>query len=122
MHTFGTHIFKNLALATVFITLVLTAIIMLIQSLRFLEIIIQAGAPITTFLTMIMYALPRFLETILPLSVFAAILFLYIYGNYLINKHAFKFITIYLLYIFIHLYHGFILERLAKPKKIVKNK
>ena len=36
----------------------------------------------------------------------------------LINKHASKFFTLYLLYIFIHLHNGAILERLAKSKKV----
>ena len=38
----------------------------------------------------------------------------------LINKHASKFFTLYLFYIFIHLYNGAILERLAKSKKVNK--
>ena len=38
----------------------------------------------------------------------------------LINKHASKFFTLYLFYIFIHLYYGAILERLAKSKKVNK--
>ena len=36
----------------------------------------------------------------------------------LINKNASKFFTLYLFYIFIHLYNGVILERLAKSKKV----
>ncbi len=36
----------------------------------------------------------------------------------LINKHASKFFTLYMFYIFIHLYYGAILERLAKSKKV----
>ena len=38
----------------------------------------------------------------------------------LINKHASKFFTLYLFYIFIHLYNGAVLERLAKSKKVNK--
>ena len=38
----------------------------------------------------------------------------------LINQHASKFFTLYLFYIFIHLYNGAILERLAKSKKVNK--
>ena len=38
----------------------------------------------------------------------------------LINRHASKFFTLYLFYIFIHLYNGAILERLAKSKKVNK--
>ena len=36
----------------------------------------------------------------------------------LINKHASKFFTLYLFYIFIYLYNGAVLERLAKSKKV----
>ena len=36
----------------------------------------------------------------------------------LINEHASKFFTLYMFYIFIHLYNGAILERLAKSKKV----
>ena len=38
----------------------------------------------------------------------------------LINQHASKFFTLYLFFIFIHLYNGAILERLAKSKKVNK--
>ncbi len=38
----------------------------------------------------------------------------------LINKNASKFFTLYLFYIFIYLYNGAILERLAKSKKVNK--
>ena len=38
----------------------------------------------------------------------------------LTNQHASKFFTIYFFYIFIHLYNGVILERLAKSKKVNK--
>jgi len=38
----------------------------------------------------------------------------------LINKNASKFFTLYLFYIFIHLYNGAVLERLAKSKKVNK--
>ena len=36
----------------------------------------------------------------------------------LINKHASKFFTLYLFYMFIDLYNGTILERFAKSKKV----
>ena len=38
----------------------------------------------------------------------------------LMNRHASKFFTLYLFYIFIHLYNGDILERLTKSKKVNK--
>ena len=46
----------------------------------------------------------------------------FVKGNFfvitLINKHASKFFTLYLFYIFIHLYNGAVLERLAESKKV----
>lgn len=77
MPVFSTHLSKNLVYTFVFTTLILTGIVILVQSLRFLEIIIQAGAPATTFLTMVLYAVPRLLEVIIPLSLFAAVIFVY---------------------------------------------
>lgn len=77
MPVFSTHLFKNLLFTFLFTTLILTGIVILVQSLRFLEIIIQAGAPATTFVTMILYAVPRLLEIIIPLALFAAIIFVY---------------------------------------------
>ena len=38
----------------------------------------------------------------------------------LINKNASKFFTLYLFYIFFHLYNVTVLERLAKSKKVNK--
>lgn len=77
MPVFGTHLFKNLTLATIFFTIILTGIVILAQSLRFLEIIIQAGAPASTFFTMVLYAIPRLIEIILPISAFGACVFIY---------------------------------------------
>ncbi|MAK38174.1 MAG: LPS export ABC transporter permease LptF [Flavobacteriaceae bacterium] len=77
MPVFGTHLFKNLTIATLFIAIVLTGVIILAQSIRFIELIIQSGASSGTFLMMIFYAMPRFLEIILPVAVFAAIIFVY---------------------------------------------
>ncbi len=71
------YILKNLIIATAFIAIILTMIIFLTQSLKFLEIVINAGAAGSAFLTLTTLALPRFFEIILPLSVMAATLFLY---------------------------------------------
>jgi len=42
------------------------------------------------------------------------------FSNYFNKYHASKFFTLYLFYIFIHLYNGAFLERLAKSKKVNK--
>lgn len=77
MKIFDTYIFKNLSIATLFIAVVLTFIIFLTQSLRFLELVMNAGSASSAFWVLTTLALPRFMEVILPLSLMAATLFLY---------------------------------------------
>lgn len=77
MKIFDIYLFKSLCLATTFIAVVLTFIIFLTQSLRFLEIIMNAGAAGSVFWILTSLALPRFFEVILPLSLMSATLFLY---------------------------------------------
>ncbi len=77
MGVFDRYLFKNLCLATVFITAVLAVIIFLTQSLKFLELVIESGAPAGTFWTLTFLAMPRFLEIIMPLSLMAGTLFIY---------------------------------------------
>ncbi len=77
MKIFDFYLLKNLSIATIFIAVVLTLIIFLTQSLKFLEIIINAGSSGSSFLILTSLALPRFFEIILPLSLLSATLFLY---------------------------------------------
>lgn len=75
--TFNRYLFKQLFWATVFITIVLTTVILLTQSLRFLELVIESSATSGTFFTLTFLAMPRFLEIIIPIALLAAILFIY---------------------------------------------
>lgn len=77
MKIFDRYLLKNLAIATAFIAIVLILIIFLTQSLRFLEIVVNAGSSGSTFLFLTALALPRTFEIILPLSIMAATIFLY---------------------------------------------
>lgn len=77
MKIFDRYLFKALCIATCFIAVVLTFIIFLTQSLRFLEIVMNSGAAASAFWMLTGLALPRFLEVILPLSLMSATLFLY---------------------------------------------
>lgn len=77
MQVFNRYITKNLLLATVFITVVLSAVIVLTQSLRFLELIIESGANTGTFWTLTLLSLPRFWEIILPLALMIGTTFTY---------------------------------------------
>ncbi len=77
---FGTingYIARNLVTALILIALVLAAIIFMTQSLKFLELVIRAGAAGTTFWLLTLLILPRFLEIILPLSLAIGTLFIY---------------------------------------------
>ncbi len=77
MKIFNSYLFKNLLIATLFVALTLTFVIFLTQSLRFLEIVINAGSSGRVFVILTGLALPRFFEIILPLSVMASTLFIY---------------------------------------------
>lgn len=77
MKIFDRYIFRNLLVATVFIAVTLAVVILLTQSLRFLELVIESGASSSAFWMLTLLALPRFFEVILPLSLMAATLFIY---------------------------------------------
>src|SRR5690349_8646725 len=77
MRIFDSYVFKNLLIATIFISATLTVIIFLTQSLQFLELVIDSGASSFSFWVLTMLAMPRFLEIILPLSLMAATIFVY---------------------------------------------
>ncbi len=74
---FDKYLFKDLGIAAAFIAVILAVIILLTQSLRFLELVINAGASGLSFWILILLALPRFFEIILPIAVMAATLFVY---------------------------------------------
>ena len=71
------YILRQLATALVFVTVALTGVIWLTQSLRFVELIVNRGLSATTFMYLTMLLLPGYLVLILPIGVFAATLFVY---------------------------------------------
>jgi lipopolysaccharide export system permease protein len=60
-----------------FITIVLTAAIWLAQSLRLIDLIVNKGLSFSIFLYLVLLVLPRFLDVILPIALFIAVLFTY---------------------------------------------
>lgn len=74
---FDRYLLKNLLLATVFTAVSLAMVIMLTQSLRFLELIINSGANSFSFFTLTFLAMPRFFEVILPIALMIATVFTY---------------------------------------------
>lgn len=74
---FNRYVFKHLAVTTVIIAVILAVIILLTQSLKFLELIIDSGASAGTFWMLAFLALPRFFEVILPMALMIATIFIY---------------------------------------------
>lgn len=71
------HLLKNLSIATLFTAIVLAAIILLTQSLKFLELIIESGASSASFWVLAFLALPRFFEVLLPIALMIGTIFIY---------------------------------------------
>lgn len=74
---FDRYVFKNLGIATAFVAIVLAAIILLTQSLKFLELIFESGASSLAFWSLAFLALPRFFEVILPIAGMIGTIFIY---------------------------------------------
>src|SRR4051794_6380287 len=60
-----------------FVTGVLSAAIWLAQSLRLIDLIVNRGLSISVFLYLALLILPRFLDIVLPIGLFIAVLFTY---------------------------------------------
>ncbi|MGH7059390.1 MAG: LptF/LptG family permease, partial [Stellaceae bacterium] len=59
----------------VFVTAALSAAVWLAQSLRLIDLIVNRGLSIEVFLYLAVLILPRFLDIVLPIGVFIAVLF-----------------------------------------------
>jgi len=77
MSIMNRYLFWQLLGITIVVSLTLTGVIFLSQSLRFLELIIESGASSSIFMLLILLALPRFFEIIVPVALSVAVLFLY---------------------------------------------
>lgn len=60
-----------------FVTAVLSAAIWLAQSLRLIDLIVNRGLSLAVFLYLAILILPRFLDIVLPIGIFIAVLFTY---------------------------------------------
>ena len=74
---FDRYLFRNLGIATLFVAGVLICVVLLTQSMRFLELVVNSGASSGAFWMLALLALPRFLEIILPIAVMAGVVFVY---------------------------------------------
>lgn len=71
------YIVRQLVVAIVYVLICLTAAIWLTQSLRLVDLIVNRGLPLSTFLYLTVLLLPQFLALVLPIACFSAILFTY---------------------------------------------
>ena len=71
------YVLRHVLIATVFVTLVLSVLILLTQSLPFLELVMNSGASGLSFWTLTFLTLPKFLEVILPLGLMAGVIFIH---------------------------------------------
>jgi lipopolysaccharide export system permease protein len=71
------YVLRQLVGPVVFVTVALTGVVWLTQSLRLLDLIITRRLSATTFFTVTMLLLPGFLALILPTALFCAIIFVY---------------------------------------------
>ena len=77
MKSYSRYIFKQLAVAMLFVTFCLTCAIWLTQSLRYIQLIVEHGISLGTFLYLTMLLLPSFLSIVLPIALFSSVLFTY---------------------------------------------
>ena len=77
MDGFTRYVFRQLLIGMVLVTVGLTCIIWLSQSLRFVELIVNRGVGPGTFLYLTMLMLPNFLTVVLPIALFSVVVFVY---------------------------------------------
>ncbi|OIQ97933.1 putative permease YjgP/YjgQ family protein [mine drainage metagenome] len=71
------YILRQLAVAMVLVTIGLSAILWLTQSLRFIEMTVNRGSSVGMFVELTLLVLPNFMSFILPVALFAVVLFTY---------------------------------------------
>lgn len=71
------YLFRQLAIAMLFVGFALTCAIWLTQSLRFVEMIVSRGMSVGLFLELTLTLLPSFLGILIPIALFFAVLFTY---------------------------------------------
>ncbi len=77
MNSYTKYVLRQLLAGMLLVSAGLTCIIWLSQSLRFVEMIVNRGLSVGTFVYMTMLLLPNFLTVILPIALFTIIVFTY---------------------------------------------
>ncbi|MDH3229377.1 MAG: LPS export ABC transporter permease LptF [Alphaproteobacteria bacterium] len=77
MNRISKYIFGQTAFVMIFVTAILSFVIWLTQSLRFVDLVVNRGLPVTEFLWLAMLILPRWLAGILPIACVVAVVHVY---------------------------------------------
>lgn len=77
MKKLNTYIAKQIVVGFLLVSLSLMSIIWLTQSLRFVDLITNKGIPVSLFAEMTSLLMPRIFTILAPISLFAAVLFVY---------------------------------------------
>lgn len=84
MNNISKYIFRQTAFVMIFVTVVLSFVIWLTQSLRFIEMVVNRGLPVMDFLWLAMLITPRFVTLILPFA--CAIATIYVYNRLMADR------------------------------------
>src|SRR5215475_4652259 len=71
------YVLRQTLMLTLAFTLVFSAAVWLVQSLRLIDLIVNRGLSLAVFFKLAVLILPRFVETVLPIAIFLAVLFSY---------------------------------------------
>lgn len=71
------YVLRQTLMLTLAFTLVFSAAVWLVQSLRLIDLIVNRGLSLGIFLKLAVLILPRFIEIVLPIAIFLAVLFIY---------------------------------------------
>lgn len=100
------YIAGQIVIVTIVATVALWLLVTLVQSIKFIELIINNGLPVSEFLRMSLLAAPRYLVYLIPVVIFGATLFTY---NRMINDSELVVLRA----------AGFSRSRLARPGIII---
>jgi len=77
MKSLSRYVLKETLTLTFALTLVFSAAVWLVQSLRLIDLLVNRGLSVGLFMELAMLIFPRFIEIVLPIAIFLAILFSY---------------------------------------------
>ena len=77
MNSIARYIFGQTAFVMLFVTAALSFVIWLTQSLRFIDMVVNQGLPVSDFLWLALLITPRFVSLILPFACFIATIYVY---------------------------------------------